>query len=151
MVNIHTTRDTGSLVVWPVSASSSGSDFTLEVTHDMNLVSSSFPVYKINNPNNLSEYLVLQYYSGSDIPTASGQYTYDLKETLASVPTGSFTYGGTSQRWVQAKFTWGGQSSNVLPETIDTGRAFVYGTNDPSFTKYQSSNEEGEYITYYTG
>jgi len=149
MLNINVNRETGSVLIWPESASTAGSEYTLTLTHDMNLVSSSFPVYKINAPDNLSEYLVLQYYSGSGIPTASGQYSFTLDEAI-QVATGSYTWGSASLFWKDARFTWEGNiSTGSAP--IGSGRAFVEGTNDPLFTKYQSSNEEGEYITYYTG
>jgi len=149
MLNIYTTKDTGSLVIWPESASNSRGSYELELTHDMNLVSSSFPVYKINSPNNLAEYLVLQYYSGSGIPTASGQYSYNLDEIVFET-TASFTYGSASIQWLNAQFRWDMVVTSTT-ESIGEGRVEVFGTNDAEFTKYTSPNEQGEYITYYTG
>ena len=144
MIQIYTTRETGSIVVWPESGSLTTSSLSMTLVDDLDLTSGSFSVYKINNPNNLSEYLVLQYYSGSGIPTASGQYTYTLFEDI-----------DTAYKWIDANFlfgssdagTWGGSQSGGV-SAIDSGRAFVHGTNDPTFTNYITSNEDGAYITY---
>ena len=117
----------------------------MQLVDDLDLSSGSFSVYKINNPTKLSEYLVLQYYGGT-FPSASGQYSYTLFEDI-----------DTAYKWIDANFTygygdgtWGGeQSGGNLP--IDSGRAFVFGTNDPEFNNYTTNNEDGAYITYYTG
>lgn len=115
----------------------------MTLVDDLDLVSGSFSVYKINNPNNLSEYLVLQYYSGSGIPTASGQYSYTL-----------FENDYIAYQWISASFTFGnangtwGDGIASGSGTIDSGRAFVHGTNDPQFNNYTTSNEYGAYITY---
>lgn len=117
----------------------------MKLVDDLDLTSGSFSVYKINNPTKLSEYLVLQYYSGS-FPSASGQYTYTLFEDIDAAYKwidANFTYGGGDG-------TWGGEQSGG-DSAIDSGRAFVFGTNDPEFTNYLSPNESGSYITYYTG
>lgn len=144
MIQLQTNRETGSFVVWPESGSNQNAKYRLQVTHSMNLASGSFPVYRINNPNNLSEYLVLQAYSGSGIPTASGQYDYNLSEADL------FDY-----RWISASFTFGqadgtwGNGIATGSDLIDSGRLFVSGTNDPSFDEYTSDNEQGRYTTYY--
>lgn len=144
MIQIYTHLETGSFVLWPETGSVTTASYSMTLVDDLDLSSGSFSVYKINNPNNLSEYLVLQYYSGSGIPTASGQYSYTLFEDL-----------DTAYRWIDANFlfssadagTWGGsQTGGVSP--IDSGRAFVHGTNDPTFTNYTTDNENGAYITY---
>ena len=151
MINFYTNLETGSFLIWPESGSStltgSGQSeiYSMKLVDELDLTSGSFSVYLINNPTKLSEYLVLQYHSGS-FPSASGQYTYTLFEDL-----------GLAYKWIDANFTygsatgtWGGlQSGSIGP--IDSGRAFVFGTNDPTFTNYTTNNESGSYITYYTG
>ncbi len=81
MLNFYTNLETGSFVLWPESGSStltsSINEYSMQLVDDLDLTSGSFDVYKINNPTKLSEYLVLQYYSGS-FPSSSGQYTYTL-------------------------------------------------------------------------
>lgn len=150
MINLHTNVDTGSFVIWPESGSSDSSgslsiNYEMRLVDDLDLSSGSFSVYKINNPTKLSEYLVLQYYSGS-FPSSSGQYSYTLFEDIDKAVKwidANFTYGSTN-------ITWTGKQP-VSDEPIDSGRAFVFGTNDPNFTNYITNNESGSYITYYTG
>jgi len=146
MIQLRTNQATGSFVIWPESASNQDPvEFRLHVTHSMNLASGSLPVVKINNPNNLSEYLILQAYSGSGIPTASGQYNYNLSERVLN----DYTWISASFTFEQAAGKWGGQISTAS-NVLDSGRLFVSGTNDPDFTIYTSSNEKGAYKTYYT-
>lgn len=144
MIQLQTNTETGSFVVWPESGSNSSGSYRLQVTHSMNLATNRFDVYRINTPNNLSEYLVLQAYSGS-IPTASGQYVYNLEERL----TEDYTFASASFTFAQADGTWGGGITPTAGDLIDSGRLFVSGTNDASFTSYTTDNETGRYTTYY--
>lgn len=145
MLNLYTNVSTGSIAIWPATGSGTGAILSLELIHDMDLVSSSFSLTLTNTPDNLSEYYRFNY-SGSNIPTASGQYTYNLRDNLGSGQVRWFeaaqTFGASTYQWNNA-FTASGVTQN-----IDTGRAFVFGTNDPTFTNYVSSNEQGNYVTY---
>tara|TARA_A100001201_G_scaffold142547_3_gene141040 strand:+ start:246 stop:692 length:447 start_codon:yes stop_codon:yes gene_type:complete len=148
MLNIYYNLETGSVAIWPITSSMTSSNFSLELTNDMNQVSQSFNVYRKNTPNNLSEYLELEYYTGSNVPTASGQYTYNLKSDGL---TGQVTWGGANQTFLATQFRWSDQFTTTgSTQTVDSGRAFVFGTNDPNYTKYTTANENGAYITYYT-
>lgn len=149
MLNIYSTRATGSVAIWPVTGSSTNANFTLELIHDMNMNSSSFSLSLTNTPNNLSEYYEFNYLSGSaGIPSASGQYTYNLQDDLGA---GQVTWAEAKQTFGASTYQWKNAfTSSGLLQDIDTGRAFVFGTNDPEFTNYVSSNENGTYITYYS-
>lgn len=149
MLNIYSTQDTGSIAIWPATGSTTAAIYRLELTHDMDMNSSSFSLSLTNTPNNLSEYYEFNYFSGSEgIPSASGQYTYNLQDDL----------GSGQLKWIQAANLWSAiddKWNNVITSsgifrTIDEGRAFVFGTNDPQFTNYVTDNENGAYITYYS-
>ena len=86
----------------------------------------------------------MQAYSGSGIPTASGQYVYNLEEKI----TQDYTFASASFTFAQADGTWG-NGITTGSDLIDSGRLFISGTNDPSFDQYTSNNEQGRYITYY--
>lgn len=149
MLNIYSTQDTGSIAIWPATGSTDTANFRLKLTHDMDMTSSSFALTLTNTPNNLSEYYEFNYFSGSaGIPSASGQYTYNLQDDQGS---GQLKWSEAATTFATTDKLW----SNVFTasgifETIDTGRAFVFGTNDPTFTKYTTDNENGAYITYYS-
>lgn len=144
MLNLYTNVSTGSIAIWPATGSSTDSIFSLELIHDMDLVSSSFSLTLTNTPDNLSEYYRFNY-TGSNIPTASGQYTYNLKDDSS-----------IQLKWSEVKDTWSGilskwssvQTGSGDTRNIDSGRAFVFGDNDPEFTNYVSDNEQGNYVTY---
>jgi len=150
MLNINSTQDTGSIAIWPATGSSTEAAFRLKLTHDMNMNSSSFSLSLSGSvPNNLSEYYKFNYFSGSEgIPSASGQYTYNLQDDL----------GSGQLKWIEAANLWSAESkkwnnvttSSGIYRDIDEGRAFVFGTNDPQFTNYVTDNENGTYITYYS-
>ena len=145
MINLYTNVDTGSIAIWPVTGSVTGSTFSMELTHDMDLASSSFSLSLTNTPNNLSKYYEFTY-TGSAIPTASGQYTYNLRDNQGS---GQLKWGQANKFFSTIQSIWSNvEESTGLPRNIDTGRAFVFGTNDPTFTNYITSNEDGAYITY---
>lgn len=145
MLNLYTYLDTGSIVVYPDNLYTTSS-YKLNLTQDINLHSGSLDVVKINNPNRLSTYLVLQY-NGSNLPTGSGQYSYtlNLPDTIQAEIWGetTFTFGNANFKW--------GESATVTGSQLAEGRAYVYGTNDPTFNNYTTDNEQGSYITYYTG
>lgn len=150
MLNIYSTRATGSIAIWPATGSATNANFSLELINDMNMNSSSFSLSLTGStPNNLSEYYKFNYLSGSaGIPSASGLYTYNLQDDL----------GAGQVKWTEARQLFGASTwqwknaftSSGLTQDIDTGRAFVFGTNDPEFTNYVSTNENGTYTTYYS-
>jgi hypothetical protein len=149
MLNIYPTQATGSVAIWPATGSRTGANYKLELINDMNMNSSSFSLSLTNTPNNLSEYMQLDYLSGSaGIPSASGLYSYNLKADIAG---GQLKWTEASNLWtaIQSQWTSVTTASGIF-ETIDSGRAFVYGTNDPEFTENITSNENGTYITYYS-
>jgi len=83
--------------------------------------------------------------SGSDVPAYSGQYTIDIYS-------GSFSpakWGTTTETYSSITSTWSDfgtfQRVGGLLRSI---RAYVSGSNDVSFTTYESPNEEGAYTTY---
>jgi hypothetical protein len=144
MINLYTNVDTGSIAIWPATGSDTGAVFTMEVTHDMDLVSSSFSLSLTNTPDNLSEYYRFNY-TGSVIPTSSGQYTYNLQDNQG---TGELKWSEAASFFGTIQAKWNSVTGSNVERTIDTGRAFVFGTNDPTFTNYVSSNENGAYVTY---
>ena len=145
MINLYTNVNTGSIAIWPVTGSVTGSTFSMELTHDMDLASSSFSLSLTNTPNNLSKYYEFTY-TGSAIPTASGQYTYNLQDNQGA---GQLKWSQAASFFGTIQAKWNSVvTGSSLERTIDTGRAFVFGTNDPTFTNYITSNENGAYITY---
>ena len=144
MINLYTNVNTGSIAIWPVTGSVTGSTFSMELTHDMDLASSSFSLSLTNTPNNLSKYYEFTY-TGSAIPIASGQYTYNLQDNQGA---GQLKWSQAASFFGTIQAKWNSVTGSNVERTIDTGRAFVFGTNDPTFTNYITSNENGAYITY---
>ena len=150
MLNIYSTRETGSIAIWPATGSATNANFRMILTNDMNMNSSSFSLSLTgSNPNNLSEYYTFNYFSGSSgLPSASGLYTYDLQDDLGS---GQLTWTQAKQTYSTTQFKWSNYfTSSGVFQDIDTGRCYLFGTNDPEFTNYVTTNENGTYTTYYS-
>ena len=83
--------------------------------------------------------------SGSSVPSPSGQYNIDIYE-------GVFT----DAVWNQVAVAWNAydevwSTAGYIAPTgslLRTIRAWVSGSNDSTFTEYESPNELGTYTTY---
>lgn len=146
MINFYPSNASTTFTVYPETASLSytGSTYSVTLTHDFDNTSGSFDVTKINTPNPLSSRLILQYNSGSGIPSASGQYTFQLYEPGISINPiwGTFNvkFGEANNKW-NSSYT----SGSTL---IDTDRAYVFGTDEPVFTNYNGGSPNRQ-TTYY--
>ena len=144
MINFYTNLELQSFSLYPDTGSTfaTSSGFEITLTHDYNQVSSSFQVTPINRPNRLSDLLVFQV-SGSSLPIYSGQYTSELSEgTIARGKWGTThkTFGSIGNKWSEPFI-------NDLVK-LSTDRAYVFGDDQTTYTKYSSGNETGAYITY---
>jgi len=150
MINIYSAHPTSSFVMYPDDpiTSSGAQQYRLELTQSLDQSTSSiFTVQRLNTeqPQRTSEVLVMSAYSGSEIPTADGQYT-------ASLRLGS----GRSLKWGTAHKLFGTYHvrwSEVDPDSyvgdiIASDRAYVHGTNLQDITTYTGTDQTGAYTTY---
>ena len=148
MINITPAVSSSTFVVWPDSGTeivgTETGSYSLTTTHVYDLTTATFPVERVNTPNSLSEMLVLRYTSGSGAPDKSGQYDFSLIEGESE----NYLWSNADVKFGQADWKWpnAGVSGS---KTIDQGRLFINGVDDPTFTNYTTNNEEGAYTTYY--
>tara|TARA_S200002703_G_scaffold159056_1_gene171301 strand:+ start:1425 stop:1865 length:441 start_codon:yes stop_codon:yes gene_type:complete len=144
MINFYTNLDKQSFSLYPDTGSTftTSSGFEIELTHDYSQVSSSFQVTPVSRPNRLSDLLVFEV-SGSSIPIYSGQYTSELYEGNVTRP----IWGTTHRTFSSIKSKWSEPLLNDLVK-ISTDRAYVFGDDQTTYTKYSSNNEDGAYIIY---
>jgi hypothetical protein len=98
----------------------------------------------INAVGPLTPWVVFQV-TGSQVPTASGQYEVNIFAGIPAAPIG--TWGTQATLWAQTNNTWGGNAAIVKGAFIASERAFVSGSNGTDITQYLSPTSS-RYFTY---
>jgi hypothetical protein len=121
-----------------------GSVVLLEFTQSYsNTVTGSILADVISNPQN-TPYIIAQF-SGSTLPSASGQYDFKIFNTVLSNPP---IWNTTNTNWESANFVWEFPGGMVANELISTDRAIISGSDVTPITEYLSPNENARYTVY---
>ena len=121
-----------------------GSVVFLEYTQSYsNTVTGSILADVISNPQN-TPYIIAQF-SGSTLPSASGQYDFKIFNTVLSNPP---IWNTTNTNWESANFVWEFPGGMVANELISTDRAIISGSDVTPITEYLSPNENARYTVY---
>ena len=149
MINLHHAGPVNTFAIYPESGSiyayEPDGKFELTLTQDYNQSESVVIVSLINNPTEFSPRLVFQANS-VDIPKATGLYTIQLKEFREVLL--RLIWGQQHTLWGDTHVRWDGVEARFGERTLDTDRAYVSGSDIPSFNQYISPDEDGRYITY---
>jgi hypothetical protein len=120
----------------------SGSNVVLQFTQSYsNTVTGSIIADVISNPTN-TPWVVAQF-SGSLLPSASGQY--DFKIFNGTIPQ-NLIWNTTNLQWQLANVTW--DDSIVATDQISADRAIISGSDVTPITEYLSPNENARYKVY---
>ena len=149
LIKPGTTSNT--IAISPLTASNyhdlaSGS-FELELTQDYDLTSSSIDLQKLAPvpQNSLGRFLLFSAPS-SQIPSASGMYTYNLVEGIAGA---AAIWETTTDTWIAADFAWNASEVVTNKRTLDTGRAKIEGSDTITSNQYAGGpGLYGAYTTY---
>lgn len=140
---------TNVLAISPLSSSLyhdtvSGS-FKLNITQDYNQTSASLNLDKLAPvpQNSLGRYLLFSVTS-TQIPSASGMYTYNLVEGI----TGTGVWANTTEQWGAADFKWNAEGAFQSDRVIDSGRVKVQGSDEVPNSYYNGGPQYGAYSTY---
>ena len=134
--------------VWPEITSSyvdnpSGSYF-LNYIQDYDQSSGSVNLTLTNTPSRVDPRLQFSL-DKSTLPTYTGNYTITITESLVA----RAKWGTTNIKFSLANFKWSDAGPKTSTNTLDNDRAWVSGSDVPSFTQYISPNEDGQYSTYH--
>jgi hypothetical protein len=133
--------------VWPDTTSSLAGNvsasFSLDYVQDYDKSSGSLDLTLQNTPNRVDPRLQFRL-DRSTLPIYTGNYTITIKEGLVDRRTWSLT----NLLWTGANFKWSDTDPVSITTTLDTDRAWISGSNVPSFKQYESPNEIGQYTTY---
>ena len=120
-----------------------GSVVLLEFTQSYsNTVTGSFSASVISNPIN-TPWIVAQF-SGSLLPSASGQYDFKIFDVYFSAS----IWNLTNIEWQLNNETWDYPGVPIADELISTDRAIISGSDVTPITEYLSPNENARYKVY---
>ena len=139
------------IAVWPDVEPSFGSlasaSFDLVLVNDLGQQSTTVDLTLQNIPTSVVPRLVFSL-DKAQLPSYTGNYTITVRETLGSVP---FIWGSTSVDWIDIQARWSDANLGGIgsERVLDTDRAWVSGSDVPSFTQYSSPDENGAYNIYH--
>jgi hypothetical protein len=121
-----------------------GSIVELEFTQSYSkTVTGSFTASILSDPQN-TPYIIAQF-SGSVLPSASGQYDFSIYEAEAvDAP----VWNTTNTQWQLTPFVWNFAGGALRGDLISTDRAIISGSDVTPITKYLSPNENARYKVY---
>lgn len=121
-----------------------GSVVLLEFTQSYsNTVTGSFQANVISNAVD-TPYVIAQF-SGSLLPSASGQYDFKIFDFT----TGSaLIWNLANTQWQLTNTAWDAAASSVIGDQISADRAIISGSDVTPITEYLSPNENARYKVY---
>ena len=121
-----------------------GSVVLLEFTQSYsNTVTGSFTASVISNVAD-TPYVIAQF-SGSSLPSASGQYDFKI---FNFTPALGLVWNTTNIQWQLANTTWEAGSTAIIGDQISADRAIISGSDVTPITEYLSPNENARYKVY---
>lgn len=144
MFQLNKSQTINTVAFYPneVVASGSGVLFTFTQSYS-NTVTGSIQASVISDPSNTS--WVIAQFSGSLLPSASGQYTFESFELITS---GSAIWNLDITQWQAAATNWESAIGTLLGDLISTDRAIISGSDVTPITEYVSPNEDARYTVY---
>ncbi len=122
-----------------------GSVVLLEFTQSYsNTVTGSFQANVISNVAD-TPYVIAQF-SGSLLPSASGQYNFKIFDLIVGSP---LIWNLTNTQWQLTNATWNTATSpSIIGDQISADRAIISGSDVTPITEYVSPNENARYKVY---
>lgn len=137
------------IAVWPdTEASSVTNSFRMVLSSDYSKASTTVDLTLQNTPTRVIPRLVFSL-NKSELPSYTGNYTITIQEAPAT-EVKNFIWGQTDSSWSGIQARWSDQTYTGAGTyvDIDEDRAWVSGSDVPSFTQYTSPDETGAYSIY---
>ncbi len=121
-----------------------GSVVLLEFTQSYsNTVTGSFTASVISNVAD-TPYVIAQF-SGSSLPSASGQYNFKIFDAIV---TAAPIWNTTNTQWQLTNTIWNFAGGTLAGDQISEDRAIISGSDVTPITEYLSPNENARYKVY---
>lgn len=135
------------IAVWPDVTSSYASNpsasFDMVLVNDYSKAQRTVDLTLINTPTSVTPRLVFSL-NRAQLPSYTGNYTITIQERLAE----NLIWGQADITWTDIQAKWSDATFGGLPVDLDTDRAWVSGSDVPTFTQYSSPDETGAYTIY---
>jgi hypothetical protein len=142
MLQLNKSQAVNTIAFYPNELIPSGSNIVLEFTQSYsNTVTGSFAASVISNPQD-TPYIIANF-SGSLLPSASGQYNFEIFEAIAAA---SLVWNTTNTQWQLTDVSWDGAPTKG--DLISEERAIISGSDVTPITEYVSPNENARYKVY---
>ena len=142
MLQLNKSQAVNTIAFYPNELIPSGSDVFLDFTQSYsNTVTGSFTASVISDPQD-TPYIIATF-SGSVLPSASGQYDFDIFEAVSAA---SLTWNLTNTQWQLTNVSWDGAPTKG--DLISQERAIISGSDVTPITEYVSPNENASYQVY---
>jgi len=142
MLQLNKSQAVNTIAFYPNELIPSGSNVILSFTQSYsNTVTGSFVASVISDPQD-TPYIIANF-SGSVLPSASGQYDFDIFESINAA---SLTWNLTNLQWQLATVSWDGAATKG--DLISQERAIISGSDVTPITEYLSPNENARYKVY---
>ena len=144
MFQLNKSQTINTVAFYPNEVLPSGSEILLEYTQSYSkTVTGSIQASVISNPANTP--WVIAQFSGSLLPSASGQYDFAIYELTVG---GALVWNLTNVNWESELTIWNDASSVSVGDLISNERAFISGSDVTPITEYVSPNDNARYQVY---
>ena len=138
------------IAVWPdTPASSATNSFRMLLSSDYDQSSTTVDLTLQNTPTRVVPRLVFSL-NKAQLPSYTGNYTITIQEA-PSTQVKNFIWGQTDVTWKQIQAKWSDATFTGAGDfvSLDEDRAWISGSDVPSYTQYLSPDETGAYSTYH--
>lgn len=144
MFQLDKSQTINTVAFYPTETLASGSGIIMYFSQSYsNTVTGSIQASVISNPT-ITPWVVAQF-SGSVLPSASGQYNFKIYGLSVGGPA---IWGSTIDEWQLMTSIWSSASGSILGNKISEDRAIISGSDARTYTQYVSANDGGEYQVY---
>lgn len=136
MLQLHKRNITNIISVYPdtlINFTNSGESFKLIISQDLTLerTFTEINLTLLNQPTLFNPRLVFQL-STDQLPSLTGQYSYDITTSIGV----RSVWSNTNTLWSLTSRLWNLQTGGVIGSTIDTGKAWLEGTDLPIIDRF---------------
>lgn len=143
MLQLNKSQTINTIAFYP-NELTTGSYIYMEFTQSYsNTVTGSIVANVISNPVT-TPWIVAQF-SGSSLPSASGQYDFKMFEYTPAI---GLIWNTTNTQWQLTNTLWNAGNPAVVGEQISVERALISGSDVTPITEYVSPNENARYKVY---
>ena len=143
MLQLNKSEAVNTIAFYP-NELTTGSAVILEYTQSYsNTVIGDIEADIISDPQT-TPYIIAQF-SGSLLPSASGQYDFKIYDLILGAPT---IWNLANIEWQLENDTWDDAGTNTKGDLISVERAIISGSDVTPITEYVSPNENARYKVY---